>query len=196
MKTSVIEVHDMLSVLSVEGVEDRIGSVPGVESVTVNFSAGSATVRYDETRLEVSDIKAGVRQRAYEDSNTPSPGYEGKPRGANKPAAVPTPDVAHSSESKATAPEPKAESVGNEPSVAGEVKHVDSDSGHGAATSTSPASPAPPKAGDSSKLTGAKSEVESPIPAPQPSAPAKGPSDRPPPPRTRDWIAAVPKNSP
>ena len=50
MKTSVIEVHDMLSVLSVDGVEKRIGEVPGVESVTVNYAAGSATVRYDETR--------------------------------------------------------------------------------------------------------------------------------------------------
>ena len=48
MKTSVIEVSDMLSVLSVDEVEKRIGKVPGVESVTVNYAAGSATVRYDE----------------------------------------------------------------------------------------------------------------------------------------------------
>ena len=66
MKTSVIDVHDMLSVLSVTGLEKRIGAVPGVESVTVNFAAGSATVRYDETRLHVSDIKSDVRQNAYE----------------------------------------------------------------------------------------------------------------------------------
>ena len=37
MKTSVIEVHAMLSVLSVDEVEKRIGEVPGVESVTVNY---------------------------------------------------------------------------------------------------------------------------------------------------------------
>ena len=66
MKTSVIEVHDMLSVLSVDEVEKRIGKVPGVESVTVNYAAGSATVRYDETRLEVADIKSSVRQSGYE----------------------------------------------------------------------------------------------------------------------------------
>ena len=64
MKTSVMEVHDMLSVLSVLGVEKRIGEVPGVESVTVNFAAGTATVRYDETRLTVADIKLIVRQNA------------------------------------------------------------------------------------------------------------------------------------
>jgi Cu2+-exporting ATPase len=66
MKTSVIEVHAMLSVLSVDEVEKRIGEVPGVESVTVNYAAGSATVRYDETRLEAADIKSAVHQRGYE----------------------------------------------------------------------------------------------------------------------------------
>ena len=66
MKTSVIEVHAMLSVWSVDEVEKRVGQVPGVESVTVNFAAGSATVRYDETRLDVADIKSAVRQSGYE----------------------------------------------------------------------------------------------------------------------------------
>lgn len=66
MKTSVIEVRDMLSVFSVRGVEERIGEVPGVESVTVNFAAGTATVRYDETRLDIAAIRSGVRQRAHE----------------------------------------------------------------------------------------------------------------------------------
>jgi Cu2+-exporting ATPase len=72
MKTSVIEIRDMLSVLSVTGVEKRIGEVPGVESVTVNYAAGSATVRYDETRLHVSDIKSDVRQSAYESAKPAS----------------------------------------------------------------------------------------------------------------------------
>ncbi len=66
MKTSVIEVHDMLSVWSADEVEKRVGEVPGVESATVNHAAGTATVRYDETRLDVTDIKSAVRQRGYE----------------------------------------------------------------------------------------------------------------------------------
>ena len=98
MKTSVISVRDMLSVLSVVGVEERIGEVPGVESVTVNFAAGNATVRYDETRLDVADIKSGVRQRGNEsdapeivvsnesDESQPTPDA---PRPT--PAPVPTP---------------------------------------------------------------------------------------------------------
>ena len=87
MKTSVIEVRDMLSVLSVVGVEKRIGEVPGVESVTVNFAAGSATVRYDETRLEVADIKSDVRQRGYESAQEPP--SEHKP-GENAAGTVPS----------------------------------------------------------------------------------------------------------
>jgi P-type Cu2+ transporter len=65
MKTSVLEVHDMLSVYGVVGVEKRIGEVPGVESVTVNHAAGNATVRYDETRLNVADIKSAVRHTEF-----------------------------------------------------------------------------------------------------------------------------------
>jgi len=79
MKTSTINVHDMLSVLSVLGVERRIGEVPGVESVTVNFAAGNATVRYDETRLDVADIKSAARQSGYEsavDAVSPASGDE------------------------------------------------------------------------------------------------------------------------
>ena len=73
MKTSVIEVRDMLSVLSVAGVEERIGNVPGVESVTVNYAAGSATVRYDETRLAAGDIKAAVHQSGNESAGESQP---------------------------------------------------------------------------------------------------------------------------
>ena len=95
MKTSVIEVHDMLSVLSVDAVEERIGKVPGVESVTVNYAAGSATVRYDETRLELADIRSGVRQIGYEADDAPAAdtagdGHEGH-TAPGAPAAAPAP---------------------------------------------------------------------------------------------------------
>ncbi|WP_445735611.1 heavy metal translocating P-type ATPase [Mariniflexile sp.] len=66
MKTSNINVHDMLSVWSVEEVEKHISEVPGVESVTMNYATETATVRYDETRLDVADIKSSVRQRSHE----------------------------------------------------------------------------------------------------------------------------------
>ena len=112
MKTSVIEVHDMLSVLSVPGVEKRIGEVPGVESVTVNYAAGSATVRYDETRLDVADIRSNVRQSAYESAASESPpegpGHEGhtapaKPPETKAPVSPKTPSVAPATASVASA---------------------------------------------------------------------------------------------
>ena len=88
MKTSVIEVHDMLSVLTVDEVEKRICRVPGVESATVNYATGNVTVRYDETRLEVADIKVIVHQRAPGgDEERPARIDDGKRSKAKQPDA-------------------------------------------------------------------------------------------------------------
>jgi len=124
MKTSIIEVHAMLAVWSVDEVERRIGDVPGVESATVNVAAGRATVRYDETHVEVADIKSAVRQRGYEGAGSGSaPGVpataSAAPAGnaqqdkavpvvAPSPpvAAVPQPAPAAPSAPTATAPQP------------------------------------------------------------------------------------------
>ena len=89
MKTSIINVHDMLSVLSVEEVEKRIGEVPGVESVTVNFAAENATVRYDETRLEATDIKSAVRQKSYESDAPEQSAVKSVADKAEAPATAP-----------------------------------------------------------------------------------------------------------
>ena len=93
MKTSVIEVRDMLSVLSVDGVEKRIGKVGGVESVTVNYAAGNATVRYDETRLDIADIKSDVRQSGYDEDGVPPGGSAAHGQDAQAAPAA-TPDAA------------------------------------------------------------------------------------------------------
>ena len=85
MKTSVMKVHDMLSVLSVSGVEERIGEVPGVESVTVDFAAGSATVRFDETRLTLAAIRSSVRQSGSKDDAADDGGED--PEASEKPVA-------------------------------------------------------------------------------------------------------------
>ena len=95
MKTSVMEVHDMLSVFSVDEVEKRIAEVPGVQSVTVNFAAGNATVRFDETRIEIADIKSAVRQRGIEPAapadGSPGDAHEGHAAGGGaSPAAAAT----------------------------------------------------------------------------------------------------------
>ncbi|MGP1679778.1 MAG: heavy-metal-associated domain-containing protein, partial [Burkholderiales bacterium] len=93
-------------------VERRIGDVPGVESVTVNYAAGSATVRYDETRLEVADIKSAVRQSGYESAAPAAAsaggGHEGHtaagaPSGILAPAAPKTAPVAPANAGAASA---------------------------------------------------------------------------------------------
>ena len=108
MKTSVIDVHDMLSVLSVLGVEQRIAEVPGVESATVNHAAGTATVRYDETRLDIAGIRSGVRQIAYESEDESIPERLNDHTPAFEHAVVPTPNAASASLSPPDADAPIA----------------------------------------------------------------------------------------
>ena len=105
MKTSIIEVSDMLSVLTVDEVEKRIGEVQGVESATVNYAARNATVRYDETLLNVADIKVLVHQRGQQSAGESQPKDESEDKPAHKHAVEPTPEAAPAS---ASPPEPAA----------------------------------------------------------------------------------------
>ena len=107
MKTSVIEVQDMLAVLTVDEVEERIGGVPGVDSATVNYAAGNATVRFDETRLEVADIKVMMHQRGPHAAGASLPVEGGEHEPARKPDEVPAPKVALVSAAKPEAAMPK-----------------------------------------------------------------------------------------
>ena len=84
MKTSVIEVDDLLSVLTVDEVEKRVEDVAGVESATVNYAAKNATVRYDETLLEVADIKVLARQRGHRPEGEPQAKDLGKEKSEHK----------------------------------------------------------------------------------------------------------------
>jgi copper chaperone CopZ len=140
MKTSVIEVHAMLSVLSVDEVEKRIGEVPGVESVTVNYAAGSATVRYDETRLEIADIKSAVRQRGYESAAPAAASAGGGHEGHTAPGAPPaTPAPAA----------PKASPVA--PTTAGAAQQAKAPPDAAASTTPKP-SPVAPAAADAAAV--------------------------------------------
>lgn len=108
MKTSVIEVPDMLSVLTVDEVEKRFGEVPGVESATVNYAAGNVTVRYDETLLEVADIRVFVHQRGQQPAGETQPRDESGNKPDHKPAVEPTPGAAPASASPPEPTVPKA----------------------------------------------------------------------------------------
>lgn len=111
MKTSVIEMRDMLAVLTVDEVEKRIRKVPGVESATVNFAAGNATVRYDETLLNVADIKVLVHQRGRQSAGESQPKDESEDKPAHKHAVESTPEAAPASASPPEPAVPKAAPV-------------------------------------------------------------------------------------
>ena len=137
MKTSVIEVDDLLSVLTVDEVEKRLEDVAGVESATVNYAAKNATVRYDETLLEVADIKILAHQRGQrppgesqsKDGKEEKPEHKSEPKPETKPeeqpGVKPKPQAAPASASPkadpvttATAPKPTAAGNGQKDKVA------------------------------------------------------------------------------
>ncbi|MHB1531806.1 heavy metal translocating P-type ATPase [Acidithiobacillus sp.] len=62
MKTTVIDVRDLLSPLSARGVEKQLARMPGVKQADVNSVSGSATVVYDETVTGLNAIMAKVRE--------------------------------------------------------------------------------------------------------------------------------------
>ncbi len=118
MKTSVIDVHAMLSVLSVDEVEKRIAEVPGVDSVTVNFASKSATVRYDETRLDVADIKLGVRLRAHAEA---APDGTSEGQGPAASGAVPAATTAAPKSADAASPQLAPAAIQSDAPVAPEA---------------------------------------------------------------------------
>jgi Cu2+-exporting ATPase len=65
MKTSVIEVGGLLSALSARGVEKQLARLPGVQLAEVNYVAGSATVVYDETVVDLQTIKHRIHECGY-----------------------------------------------------------------------------------------------------------------------------------
>ena len=62
MKTTVIDVRDLLSPLSARGVEKQLAKMPGVQQAEVNLVSGSATVLYEETVTGLDAIKAKVHE--------------------------------------------------------------------------------------------------------------------------------------
>jgi len=123
-------VHDLLSVLTVDEVEERIVKVPGVESATVNFAARTATVRYDETRLEVADIKALLHQR-WQSSGENRPKHVSEHKSARKPAVVPTHEAVPATVPAAETPNASRAAPAAEPTTAA-APAVEGHAGHAA----------------------------------------------------------------
>lgn len=65
MKTSTIEVGELISTLSAAGVERQLKALPGMHHVDVNYVAGSATVHFDEAQLTLAAIRQRVADCGY-----------------------------------------------------------------------------------------------------------------------------------
>ena len=65
MKTSTVEVGELVSTLSAAGVEKQLSTLPGVHHVDVNYVAGSATVHYDEAKTTLQAIRQRVVDCGY-----------------------------------------------------------------------------------------------------------------------------------
>ena len=65
MKTSTIEVGDLISTLSAAGVHRQLSTLPGVQHADVNYVAGSATVQYDEAKIALDAIRLRVIDCGY-----------------------------------------------------------------------------------------------------------------------------------
>lgn len=65
MKTSIVEIGDLLSPLGTEGVKKQLLRVPGVRHVDVNYAAASATVRYDQTATSLERVREEIIRCGY-----------------------------------------------------------------------------------------------------------------------------------
>ena len=65
MKTSTVEVGELVSTLSAAGVSRQLATLPGVHHAEVNYVAGSATVHYDEAMITLDAIRQRVLDCGY-----------------------------------------------------------------------------------------------------------------------------------
>ncbi len=125
MKTSIIEVGGLLSALSARGVEKQITKLPGVKKAAVNYVAGSATVVYDETLVDLKTIKTRVHECGYHCAGEQLPGHLCLPE--DPPAAAATMVMPGHATHEPGAEH--AEHAAREPSAADSSAH---EMGHGA----------------------------------------------------------------
>jgi len=65
MKTAVVEVGGLLSVLSAEGVQRQLQKLSGVHHAEVNYVAQSATVHYDDKQITIDDVRKRIVECGY-----------------------------------------------------------------------------------------------------------------------------------
>lgn len=114
MKTSVIEVGGLVSVLSARGVEKQLSKLTGVKNVEVNYVASSATVVYDETITDLKRIKTKVHECGYHCAGERLPSHVCAPEDPPAVAAAPVTHAGHGKPAEHTVPAGKADAMAHE----------------------------------------------------------------------------------
>jgi P-type Cu2+ transporter len=129
MKTTVINLEGVESVLSPAGVEKQLCKHPGIHKVETNFMTGTATVYHDES-MTLAEIKRYVAECGYGCSGECLPQHVCKP--GDPPAAMA--QAAHTEH--AVKPAAKANAhAGHEMAAPGEMEAMAHEMGHGTGVS-------------------------------------------------------------
>jgi Cu2+-exporting ATPase len=86
MKSTTIEVGQLVSTLSAVGVQKQLASLPGVHHADVNYVAGSATVHYDETKTSLQALRQRVVDCGYHCGGEMLPTHVCDPSAKKSPA--------------------------------------------------------------------------------------------------------------
>ena len=89
MKTAVVEVGGLLSVLSAEGVRRQLLKLSGVHHAEVNYVAQSATVHYDEQQITLDEIRRRISECGYHCRGELVPNHLCEPPAETKTVAAP-----------------------------------------------------------------------------------------------------------
>jgi len=96
MKTSTMEVGGLLSALSALGVEKHLARLPGVREASVNYVAGSVTVKFDESLVNIKTLKAALHECGYHCTGEQLPKHLCTPEAPpSASAGIAPPSVAH-----------------------------------------------------------------------------------------------------
>src|SRR3546814_402927 len=135
MKTTTIEVGDLLSALSALGVQKQLARLPGVKKAEVNYVAGSATVTFDETVTDLKAIKAKVHECGYHCTGEQVPKHVCVPDDPPAEAlaeAVPAPEVHRDSADTTQATQGPGAGAHEHAAAAGKPDATAHEMGHGA----------------------------------------------------------------
>ena len=132
MKTSTVEVGELVSTLSAAGVERQLRALPGIEHVAVNYVAGSATVHYDESQISLEAIRQRILNCGYHCGGELVPAHVCKPAHHKTTGDIQDTHIGHAAPAGHTVPgAATGQDAGSNPVAAVAAKPVnDGQAGH------------------------------------------------------------------